>query len=274
MPKLPWVALAWTTAGAIALFAALLLLVWWQQERLLFYPAPLPQSYRLASEPQVHESAVEVEGARLSVLHLKLPAPRGVVLFLHGNGGNLAGWFTGSEFYRAANFDVVMPDYRGYGKSTGRISSPGQLREDVRAVWRSVASQYEGKRVVLYGRSLGSGLAADLAAELTAAGQPPALTVLVSPYTSMRDLATELHPWVPGALVRYPLDTTRHLPSIGGPVLLLHGEDDALIGVHHARRLHALRPSAQLAVVPGAGHNDIHLHPAYRSVLSQALARL
>jgi hypothetical protein len=274
MPKLPWMALAWIAGGAIVLYGCVLLLLWWKQESLMFYPAPLPAGHVLATEPDVHETTVPVDGAQLSVLHLRLPAPRGVVFFLHGNAGNLAGWFTNTEFWRAANFDLVMPDYRGFGKSTGRIESPAQLRDDVRAVWGSVAQRYAGRPVVLYGRSLGTGLAAQLAVELSAQGHPPALTVLVSPYTSFRDLTAEWYPWVPAALVRYPLSTADHLVAIGGPVLLLHGEQDRLIGVAHARRLQDLRPSAQLVVLPGADHNDVHLHPRYRTVLAQALARL
>jgi hypothetical protein len=260
--------------AALALYGALLAVLWWKQEALLFRPQPLPPDHRLAVEPDVHEHTVQVPGASLSVLHLRLPQPRGVVFFLHGNAGNLAGWFTGIDFYRQANFDLVMPDYRGYGKSTGRIADPQQLREDVRAVWDSVAARYAGRRVVLYGRSLGTGLAADLAEQLTREGRPPHLTVLVSPYSSLRELAAEFYPWVPGGLLRYPLDTARHVPNIGGPVLLVHGERDSLIGVHHSERLLRAAPSARLLVVPGAGHNDVQEHPSYRQEMRRALDAL
>lgn len=274
MPKPPWLALAVVAAGAFVLYAFVLLLLWWRQESLMFYPVPLPAGYQLAHAPDVTETTVQVDGASLSVLHLKLPRPKGVVFFLHGNAGNLASWFTNTEFYRQANFDLVMPDYRGFGKSTGRISSPRQLREDVRAVWDAVAPQYVRKPVVLYGRSLGTALAAELAADLGREGRPPALTVLVSPYVSMRELTTEFYPWVPHALVRYPLDTAQHLRTIASPVLLLHGERDELIGLHHARRLQHALPTARLLVVPGAGHNDIHEAPPYRQELARALAAL
>lgn len=261
-------------AGALAVYALVLAFLWWRQESLMFYPVPLPAEHRLAQDPDVHERSVQVDGARLSVLHLQLPNPKGVVFFLHGNAGNLAGWFTNADFYRQANFDLVMPDYRGFGKSTGHIRSARQLREDVRAVWDTVAAQYQGKRVVLYGRSLGSGLAADLAEQLSAAGRAPDLTVLVSPYSSIRELTAEYYPWVPSALVRYPLDTASHLKGITGPVLLVHGDNDALIGVHHAHRLQQVAPSARLLLLPGSGHNDLHEHPLYRREFRQALAAL
>ncbi|MFL6693156.1 MAG: alpha/beta hydrolase [Ramlibacter sp.] len=258
----------------LAVYAVVLALLWWKQEALLFQPAPLPMDYPLATEADVHEEVLQVPGARLSVLQLRLPHPKGVVLFLHGNGGNLAGWFSATDAYRRANFDLVMPDYRGYGKSSGSIGSAAQLRSDVRAVWDSVAARYAGRRVVLYGRSLGTGLAADLGEQLTREGHAPDLTVLVSPYASMRELTQELYPWVPGALLRYPLDTSTHLPHVGGQVLLLHGDQDTLIGVEHARRLAQRVPSARLVVVPGAGHNDLHEFPLYRSELQAAFARL
>jgi pimeloyl-ACP methyl ester carboxylesterase len=261
-------------AVAGSLYAAVLAVLWFHQERLLFYPAPLPAEHVLATAPDVEERVVPVPGAALSVLRLQRPDPKGVVFFLHGNGGNLASWFTGLDLYRQANYDLVMMDYRGYGKSTGRITSADQLRADVRAVYDSIAPAYEGRRVVVFGRSLGTGLAADLAEQLGAQGRPPALTVLVSPYSSMRALAGEIYPWVPGGLLRYPLDTARHLPNVKGPVLMLHGERDALIGVRHAMRLQQLLPSARLLVLPGVGHNDIQEHPVYRDQFRQALDSL
>lgn len=274
MSKAPWILLLVLASIAAACYALVLAFLWWRQESLLFYPVPLPADHPLATATDIHERAVEVPGARLSVLHLQRPDAKGVVFFLHGNAGNLQGWFSNADFYRDAGFDLVMPDYRGFGKSTGTISSAQQLREDVRAVWAQFAPQYRGRKVVLYGRSLGTGLAADLAQELSAQGQAPDLTVLVSPYTSFRALAAEFYPWVPGALLRYPLETESHLPRIGGPVLLVHAENDRLIGVHHFRRLQQVLPGARVLVVPGADHNDLHESPVYREELRRALRAL
>jgi uncharacterized protein len=272
--KTPWIFLLTLAAGALACCALLLAFLWWRQESLLFYPVPLPADQRLASAPDIQESTVDVPGARLSVLHLQRPGARGVVFFLHGNAGNLQGWFSDADFYREAGYDLVMPDYRGFGKSTGRIRSAQELREDVRAVWSQVAPLYRGRKVVLYGRSLGTGLAADLAQELSASGQPPDLTVLVSAYTSFRALAAEFYPWVPGALLRYPLETEKHLPGIRGPVLLVHAEEDRLIGGHHLQRLRQVLPGARVVVVPGADHNDLHQSRVYRTELRRALQAL
>lgn len=256
-------------ALAAALYAALLALLWFGQERLIFLPTPLPANYSLAREPDLQERFVEVDGARLSVLELRLPEPKGVVFFLHGNAGNLGSWFVNADFYRRAGFDLVMLDYRGYGKSSGRIGSEAQLHADVRAVWHEVAPRYAGRRVVLYGRSLGTALAASLAAELQ-----PDLTVLVSPYESMAALAREQYPWVPAALLRYPLRTDEHLARVRTPVLLLHGDRDELIPLAHSRALQAVAPHARLHVVPGGGHNDLQEIGSYLDAVRSALASL
>jgi alpha-beta hydrolase superfamily lysophospholipase len=249
-------------------YAALLGALWVGQEKLLFHPRTLPADHRFNFGDDVHEVFIDVPGARLHALHLRLPAPDGVVFYLHGNAGHLQSWFVNTDVYRRANLDLFMLDYRGFGKSTGRIESQAQLQADVGAAWQHVAARYEGRHRVFIGRSLGTGLAAALAAEVQ-----PELTVLISPYESIQALAGEIYPWVPGALLRYPLRTDEILPMLKGPVLLLHGDRDATIPVEHSRRLLAAAPKSRLVVIEGAGHNDLQAFEAYRQALAEALAQ-
>ncbi len=132
-----------------------------------------------------------------------------------------------------------------------------------------MAPRYAGKAVVLFGRSLGTGLAAGMAAELQ-----PALTVLVSPYVSLRALAAQHYRWVPTALLRYPLATDVVLPRVKTPLLLIHGEGDTLIPPSHSDQLAALATQARVLKVPGAGHNDLQAFPTYLDGLRAALDRL
>lgn len=254
-------------ALAIALlYAALLALVWWQQERLIFLPSRLPAEHRFDFGADVHEAWVEVPGARLHALHLRNPQPRGVIFFLHGNAGNLDSWFVNGDFYRRLNLDVFMLDYRGYGKSSGRIDSQAQLESDVRAAWAGIAPRYAGLHRVILGRSLGSALASGLAAELQ-----PELTVLVSPYESMAALAAEHYRWVPQALLRYPLRNDTALARIKSPLLLMHGERDTLIEPKHSERLLLVAPHAERVLIEGAGHNDLQQFPAYLDAIAARL---
>jgi pimeloyl-ACP methyl ester carboxylesterase len=257
-------------AAVIASGAYLALLTWIYccQERLIFRPEPLPLAHRFVLD-DVHEVSIDVGGETLSALHLQLPNPQGVVFFLHGNTGNLATWFTHSDFYRAVNYDLFMVDYRGYGKSSGRIESEAQLRADVLAAWRTVEAQYAGKRKVIYGRSLGTALAAGLAAEVQ-----PDLTILVSPYCDMAQLMAYHYPLLPTVLLRYPLATCRDVVRLRMALLIVHGETDTLIPIRHSEQLLSVAQQARLLRVAGAAHADVHQFPAYTDELRRALKSL
>ena len=231
----------------IGAYAAALGAVFWRQEAILFEPTVLPPSHAFAIA-DTREVRIEVDGAVLSALHLRLPNPKGVVFFLHGSGGNLAAWFTDPAFYRSVNYDLFMIDYRGYGKSTGHIESEAQLRADVRRAWEWVAPRYAGQSNVIYGRSLGSALAAGLAAEVQ-----PTLTVLVSPYCSMGELARLHYPLIPTWLLRYPLSTCGDAARLHTPLLLLHGEQDTLIPITQSEEIQARDPRRNWCVLPAPG---------------------
>lgn len=269
-----WVHGALVALGLVAVsYGVALGWLWFGQEKLLFAPTILPAELRLSKSADIHETWIDAAGVRLSALHLRLPDPKGVVFFLHGNGGSLESWFVSPDFYRQANFDLFMIDYRGYGKSGGRIESQAQLQADVHTAWASIADRYRGRKLVVYGRSLGSGLAAALAVEL-AATRAPDLTVLVSPYTSMVALTRDHYAWVPAMLLRYPLRTDALIGRIPNRVLLVHGERDTLIAPRHSDQLKELVPQATLLRVPGAAHNDLQDFPVYLDGFAAALAAL
>ena len=254
--------------AAVYLFAVLLL--YFMQERIIFPGDPLPADHRFRFDQAFDELTIPVPGATLSALHLHQPASRGLVFFIHGNAGNLETWTGGADFWRSAGFDLFIFDFRGYGKSTGRIGSEPELHGDVRAAWETIAPRYRGRPVVIYGRSLGTALAAELAREAD-----PALLVLVTPYTSLTAIARRAYPWAPTSLLRYPLRTEAMIGEVRSPVLLLHGARDALIPLGESRRLLAsIRAPAELVVIEDASHNDIQEYPAYLDALTRRLGSL
>jgi len=262
-------------AALLGLAALALAALWWGQERLIFQPTPLPADYRFVLGDDVSERWIDVPGARLHALHLRRPQPDGLVFYLHGNAGNLASWFVDLDFWRGMNVDLFMVDYRGYGKSSGQIRSEAELLADVQAAWLAVAPAYAGRPVVLAGRSLGTGLAARLAATLPAAQRPALL--LVSPFRSLQALAAAHYPLVPDALLRYPLRTDLAFQALAAapgpqaPVVLLHGANDTLIPPAHSKALAALVPGAQWQLIAGAGHNDLQDFPVYMDAVRQAV---
>jgi pimeloyl-ACP methyl ester carboxylesterase len=171
------------------------------------------------------------------------------------------------EFYRQANYDLFIFDYRGYGKSTGKIKSQAQAENDVRIAWDFIAPQYKDKPVVIYGRSIGSALATELARQVN-----PALLVLVSPFTSMVDIAKQRYPFAPSWLLRYPFETNKIIQNVSSEVLLIHGDEDDFIPIIHSQKLQQLtqKPSS-LLVISGADHSNIHHFDTYINGLIKAL---
>jgi alpha-beta hydrolase superfamily lysophospholipase len=264
-----WVRNAAVTLAALAAlgYAGALGLLYVKQERIILPASALAADYRFQFDQPFEEVWIPVQGASLHALHFKQPNPRGVVFFLHGNVGNLVSWTTGVDFYRRVNYDLFIVDYRGYGKSTGHIENEAQLYADARAAYDAMAPLYRDKPIVIYGRSLGTALAASLARDVQ-----PRLLVLVSPFSSLAASAAQAYPWAPGWVLKYPLRTDAIIGDIKSPILLIHGSEDKLIPLAHSERLKALaRSPVELLVVPGAGHSDIHKFPVYLDGLAARL---
>jgi len=264
-----WLRTAAVTLAALAAlgYGGALGLLYLKQERIILPASALAADYRFQFDQPFEEVWIPVQGASLHALHFKQPHPRGVVFFLHGNAGNLVSWTTGVDFYRRVNYDLFIVDYRGYGKSTGHIENEAQLHADARAAYDAMAPLYRDKPIVIYGRSLGTALAASLARDVQ-----PRLLVLVSPFSSLAASAAQAYPWAPGWVLKYPLRTDVIIGDVKSPILLIHGSEDKLIPLSHSERLKALaRSPVELLVVPGAGHGDIHKFPVYLDGLAARL---
>ena len=235
------------------------------QERIIFPGTKLPPDHKFSFDQPYREVQVEVPGASLNALHITQPAPRGLLFFIHGNGGDLSTWTTGVDFYRKVNYDLFIFDYRGYGKSTGKIESEAQLHADVRAAWDTIAPQYRARKIpiVIYGRSLGTGLAAQLARDVD-----PALVIMVSSYTSLLAASKRTYTIAPDWILKYPLRTDAIIGDVKSPIMMIHGKQDELIPHTDSEQLrkHVRAPSS-LLIIDGAGHNDIHQFPVYLEAL-------
>ena len=258
-------------AGLAALgYAVLLAALYVGQESLIFPGTPLPADHRFTFDQPFEEMRIPVEGGSLDALLFRQPSPRGLVFFLHGNRGNLQTWTTGLDFYRRVNFDLFIFDYRGYGRSEGRNVDERQLDADVRAAWDAIAPRYRDQPIVIYGRSLGTGLAVRLARDVEAA-----LVVLVSPFASLVAEGQRRYPFVPGWLMKYPLRSDETIGEVRSPVLLIHGARDRLIPPSESEALRQrVRSPVELILIEDAGHSDIHRQASYLDALAERLARI
>ena len=176
------------------------------------------------------------------------------MLVCHGNGGNVGDRVLFVALLAAAGFDVVLFDYRGYGRSSGRPTEQGTYL-DARAALAFLLGQrgVEASRVLFLGESLGAAVAVDLAL-----AHPPAGLVLLSAFTSVRAMACLHYPFIPAPLVPDAYPTLRRIGDLRAPLLLLHGEGDEVVPLSHATELFEAAPEPKrIRTFPGVGHDDI-----------------
>jgi alpha-beta hydrolase superfamily lysophospholipase len=245
--------------------------LYFKQEALLFYPQKLPATYQF-NFPQEHTEfpITAADGTRLSGLLFKAPVAKGLVFFLHGNGGSLAGWGDVAATYTRLGYDVFLLDYRGYGKSGGTITSQAQLLADVEAAYEQVKAGYSEDAIVIAGYSLGTGPATWLASR-----HQPKLLLLHAPYYSLADMAARtvaVWPVLPNWLLRYPLPTNAFIKQVQAPIILFHGDHDELIPYNSSVQLKALaKSSSQLITIKGAEHNGLIDTPQYQEAIRRIL---
>lgn len=245
--------------------------LYFKQEALLFYPEKLPANYQFRFPGEYREYPITAaDGTQLSGLLFKAKSAKGLVFFLHGNGGSLAGWGGVADTYTHLGYDVFLLDYRGYGRSQGSISSQTQLLSDVEVAYNQLKNSYLERDIILAGYSLGTGPAAWLAAR-----HQPQLLLLHAPYYSLADMAAhtiKIWPILPSWLLRYPMPTNEFVQQVRVPVVFVHGDQDEVIPYSSSVRLQALVPGGgQLITIRGAGHNGLTDNPQYQQAIRRLL---
>jgi uncharacterized protein len=260
MTVLKWL-LILLAVGYVGGLAAVFLL----QRAILF---PIPSSERIAPAaagfPDVEEHVLTTaDGEKIIVWHMPAKPGRPVILYFHGNGDYLAGFFARFRDFIADGIGIVAPAYRGYSGSTGKPSEQGIL-QDAEAALAFTAARYQADRIVVWGFSLGSGAAVALAAE-----HPVSKLILESPYSSIADVAASAFPIFPvRLLMRDPFRSDQRIARVKAPLLVMHGARDATIPMVFGERLFALAAEPkQFVRFPDGGHNDLDYFGACATAL-------
>ena len=228
--------------------------------RIIFLPDKLPESYTFRTGEEV-EIEVE-EGIFLNCLWMKEPNSKGIILYLHGNKGTNSRCWHQAKNMANNDYDIFMPDYRGYGKSDGVIYSEKKLLSDVQKVYDFLKKEYREEQIIITGYSLGTGMASWLAAN-----NNPQQLVLLAPYVSFYDMKDRLSilAFVPDFLVKYPLDNASNLKKVKCPVTLFHGIEDEIIPYDSSEKLVAVNPSnIELVTLKNEGHRGAIFNGYFR----------
>jgi uncharacterized protein len=249
-------------------FVALSLIVYFFQEKFIFKPEKLKQNFRFRYDIPFKELFFDVEpGVRINALHFYREQPHGLILYFHGNTRSIKGWARyARDFYRY-NYDVLLVDYRGFGKSTGRRSEKEML-SDMQFVYETLLKQYAENHIIVYGRSMGSGFAAKIASD-----NRPRYLILDSPYYNFRRVVERFLPILPIRYVlRYQLRTDKWMLKVKCHTYIIHGTKDRLIPIKHSEALQKLNPHMiTLIRIQNGGHNNLPKFDEYHNFIRDIL---
>jgi len=255
---------------ALIVIAVISILFYFVQEKLIFKPEKLPSDFVFQYENQeVEEYNLELkDNVIINGLHFKSKDSKGVVFYLKGNSRSIKGWGKFAVDFTNHNWDVIMIDYRGFGKSTGKRTQQ-TMKDDVLEIYDQIKAKVEEKYIIVYGRSLGTGLATKVASV-----NNPRMLILACPYYSMSNNVQRYLPFIPlGLVMRYSMPTYKWIKYVKCPIKIIHGTNDRVIPMKSSIRLSKIN-SALTRVYPiiGGGHKNLHNFEGYHRALREILS--
>lgn len=240
------------------------------QRNLMYHPgtALVPASETLIPDVEIHRLQSD-PGIELQSWFLPAQGDKPVIVFFHGNAGTIADRDFKVAPWRDAGYGIWLTGYRGFGGNAGSPTEDG-LYADARAALGKLAGDgIEPSRMVLYGESLGTGVATQMAHELARAGTPVRSLILEAPFSSMGDAAQFRHPYVPARwLVRDRYDNLAKITGIAAPLFVIHGAQDRVLPQAHGRMLFDAAAEPKKALwIDGGGHTDLFDFGAGQAVL-------
>ena len=224
------------------------------QSKMIYYPAreleATPDNIGLPFEEVIFKSG---DGVKLCGWFVPSKRSRGIILFCHGNAGNISHRLETIKIFNHLGMSTFIFDYRGYGKSEGKPSESGTYADAKSAMhWIIGKQNILPGEIIIFGRSLGGAVATRLAKEIT-----PRALILESAFTSIPDVGAELYPWFPVRLLsRFKYDTAGYLREVKCPVQVIHSSDDELIKFSHGKQIFSTANEPKEFLEISGGHND------------------
>jgi fermentation-respiration switch protein FrsA (DUF1100 family) len=215
------------------------------------------------------------DGVKINGWFVPSPGAKTTILWLHGNGGNISHRVGRiHRFHHALKANILIIDYRGYGRSGGKVSEKGTYLDAMAAYdYLLTRSDVDPARIVSFGSSLGAAVAVELSLQRKVQG-----VILESPFASIREMARVAVPWLPvGWLITTRYDNLSKIGRLKIPILILHGNQDETVPFEQGRKLfEAAREPKRFYTIAGAGHNNTDLvgGPPYLQAISEFIAQL
>lgn len=252
------------------LYTGVCVLLYFLQERLIFFPEKLRKDFQFNFFYDFEEITIKTkDGVLLNALLFKATNSKGVIFYLHGNAGSLNSWGEVAGIYTTMGYDVFMLDYRGYGKSEGKISGEKPVYQDVQTAYDLLRTRYDESKIIILGYSIGTGPATKVAS-----ANQPRLLILQAPYYSLLDLMRHMYPVIPTFILKYKFETNKFIRKCTMPIVIFHGDLDEVI--YHGSSLkleNLLKKTDTLITLAGQSHNGMSINPEYLSELQKILMK-
>ncbi|MFD2824423.1 alpha/beta hydrolase [Lacinutrix iliipiscaria] len=253
----------------ISIYIMIAASLYFLQDKILFRPSVLAQDYNYSFDYNFEELFLKTDkDAVINALHFKVDNPKGVIVYFHGNAGDLSRWGMITEYFVEKQYDVLVMDYRTFGKSTGALSEEA-LYTDAQFCYDYIKTRYTEDLITVYGRSLGTGIATFIASK----NQPKQL-VLETPYFSIQDVAKHRFPIFPVKyLMNYKLPTNEFIAQVICPISIVHGTDDMVVPFSSGEKLYKTAPKEKMSfiIIEGGSHNNLITYEAYHKHINKVL---
>lgn len=245
-------------------------ILYYLQDKMLLHPVAVPADSAYHFTQPFTETNITVDAeTNFNFVQFTVPDSlrKGVVLYFHGNRENVNRYAPFASWFTRNGYEVWMPDYPGFGKSTGELTEP-LLHEEALTVYKMARARYAPSEIIIYGKSFGTGVASQLASvrdckRLMLETPYYSLTSLVRPYLWMYPL---------GRLMHLKMPTHEYLPRVTAPITIFHGTGDGVIPYRNARRLQKfLKPGDEFVAIPGASHNNLGTFPSVQQKIDSLL---
>ncbi len=249
-------------AGGIALY--------YLQDAILFHPVQLKGSHKYETREAHTDVSIpinEEDTLNMVRFHPAGKQPRGVVLYFHGNKKNI-GWYARfTPFFTRHGYEVMMIDYPGFGKSRGKFTEK-TLYDWARQLYKFSRSYYPADSIIIYGKSMGTGIAAYLASR-----EECRRLILETPYYDFPSVIRQYLPIYPvGSMLHYKLPTYQYLQFVKAPVTIFHGTSDWVIRYRNSKRLkRLLKPPGEFISIEGGSHNNLYEYPLMQRKMDSLL---
>lgn len=239
------------------------------QEKLIFLPSKLDQDYVYSFQtPFTELNLATPDGAQLNALHFKPKNPQGIIVYFHGNAGDLSRWGYIAEPFTKYGWEVLIMDYRSYGKSTGELSEKA-LYADAQLFYNFAKKQFNEDQIIVYGRSLGCAMATNVAAN-----NKPNQLILETPFFSMEDMANRRFPFLPTkTLLAYQFNNNKAILKVECPITIFQGTEDSVVPFESAEKLFQLIKDKKnrFVTIEGGEHNNLVEFQEYHETIDRLL---